>query len=100
MMLALPPQFLPEPGAHDLAARKTIQVKLLVGGMRIVIRQSQSQQKRISAEDLLEDIYDGDRAALAQQDWFVAKGVLERALRATGEGAIRAHQVRFGAVTG
>jgi len=72
-------QLLPQPRAHRLAFRETIQIEFFVRRMRIVVRQTQAEEQRIRAEDFFELVHDGNRAALAHQDRLAAKCALQRA---------------------
>src|ERR1043165_1084962 len=66
-------QLLPQQRAHALAVGKQIEVKLLVRRMRVVIGQRQAEQQGVRAEDLLELVDDGNRAALANQHRFATE---------------------------
>ena len=86
-------QFLPQMRAHQLALGKAIEVELLVGRVRVVVGQRQSQQERVGAENFLEIIDNGNRAAFSHEHRLATESQLQRAqgglrLRAGGRDQI------------
>ncbi len=68
--------------------------------MRIVVGQGEAEEQGVHAEDFFEIVHDGDRAAFAQKDGFIAEGGFQRAQRRLGLPARRRNQIRFRAVAG
>ena len=93
-------EFLPEPGAHELAFLEAIQVEFFVGRMGVVIRQADAEQEGIDAQDFLELVHDGDGAAFAHEDGFAFERLFQRAQRGLGGRAGGREMIGFAAVAG
>jgi len=86
--------------AHGLAFGEAIEIELFVRRMRVVVRQAQTQQQRICAENFFEIVDDGNRAALTHQYRLAAECGLERAQRRPRPHALGRNQIRLRAMTG
>ena len=59
-------QLLPQPCTHHHPTLKAIETELFIWRMRIVVRQGQSKQQGVSAQNLFEISHDRNRAAFPQ----------------------------------
>ncbi len=91
-------QLLPEIRAHAHALFEEVEVELLVGGMGAVVGQGQAEEQGVGAEDFLEVHHDGDGAAFAHDNGFLAESLLQGAERGLRGGAGGGDEVGFAAV--